>query len=111
MYHAKTSGSAASNMTFSRPSALMILATASVRQALTFSVIPSDSIISMSAPASRKRFACQTAHSTSRVPSASNSAMAVAAPAPHLTPAGAELDADLRLGLEPGLLCLLDQSQ
>ena len=44
------------------------------------------------------------AQSGSRVPSASSSAVA-------RRPAGAELDADLRLGLQPRLLHLLDQPE
>jgi hypothetical protein len=42
---------------FSRPTALMIRATASVRQEVTLSVMPSDSIMMIEAPASRQRLA------------------------------------------------------
>ncbi len=42
-YQVNTSGSAASNITFSSPSSFTIFATTSVRQLRTFSVIPSDS--------------------------------------------------------------------
>jgi hypothetical protein len=69
-------------MTLSSPSSLAIFATTSVRHVSTLSVIPSDSIINMSAPASRKRRPWAMAHAGSRVPSASSSAVALAAPAP-----------------------------
>ena len=48
-----TSGSAASNMTRSVPSCSTISEITSVRHSRTFSVIPSDSIITMWAPASK----------------------------------------------------------
>ena len=47
MYHVNTSGSAASNISFSRPSSSMNLAGMPVRIFETFSVIPSDSIMIM----------------------------------------------------------------
>src|SRR6185437_13827841 len=66
-----------------QPSSSANCATTSVRQVVTFSVIPSDSTIIMKAPASRKRRAWPMAQLGSRVPSASNSAAAVAPPAPN----------------------------
>ena len=72
----------------------MNFAATSVLHGVTFSVIPSDSIMIMYAPASMKRFACMMAQPGSRVPSASNSAAAVAPPAPNWMPTSG-------LGLRP----------
>ena len=65
---------------------LAILAGTSVRQVLTFSVIPSDSTMIMYDPASRKRCACMIAPSGSLVPSAASSSALVAPPAPNWIP-------------------------
>src|SRR4030067_61102 len=83
MYQLNTAGSAASNITLSRPSSLTIFATTSVRQLLTFSVIPSDSTMIRWAPASRYRFAARMAWDGSEVPSASSSSTELAPPAPN----------------------------
>src|SRR5262245_59747335 len=53
MNHANTSGSATSNISFSMPISSMNFAGTSVRQASTFSVMPSLSIIMIFAPASK----------------------------------------------------------
>src|SRR5262252_633853 len=74
-------------MTFSVPNAWIICATTSVRQVSTFSVIPSDSIIIIWAPASRQALARLITHPASRVPSAASSATGVAPPpAPNWIP-------------------------
>src|SRR5215510_3165630 len=57
MYHANTSGSAASNISLSMPISLMNFAGRSVRHGSTFSVMPSLSIMMISAPAPKNRFA------------------------------------------------------
>src|SRR3990172_2497922 len=86
MYQLNTDGSAASNITLSSPSSLTIFETTSVRQLLTFSVIPSDSTMIRCAPASRYRFAARMAWDGSEVPSASSSSTELAPPAPNWMP-------------------------
>ena len=98
MYHANTSGSAASNISFSIAISSMNRAGTSVRHGSTFSVIPSLSIMIISAPASRNRFVSAIAQLGSRVPSACNSAVAVAPPAPNCIPtSGLGFIPDLRI--------------
>src|SRR6266851_3074899 len=103
MYHAKTPGSAASNMSLSRPSVSSSAAITSLRHVLMFSVIAFDSNEILYASASMKRFACWIAHLGSRVPSPSSSQPKSRRRRRNESP--------LPAGLEAGLLHLLDQTQ
>jgi hypothetical protein len=87
------SGSAASNITCSRPSSETIRETTSVLHSRTCSVMPSDSIITIVAPASRCCRASSIAWPTSRLPSAF-------ARSDRARPARSELDADPGLRFE-----------
>src|SRR4030067_259145 len=87
VYQLNPPGSAASNIPLSSPSSLALFAPTSVRQLLTFSVIPSDSTMIRCAPASRYRFAARMAWDGSEVPSASSSSTGLAPPAPNRMPA------------------------
>lgn len=64
----------------------MMVETTSVRHELTFSVIPSDSIIRRSTPASRNFLPMLTSLLGSEVPMASRSPAGVSPPAPNWIP-------------------------
>src|SRR5579883_3072868 len=98
MYQPNTSGSAASNMILSNPRALTKRLAAPVRQVVTFSVMPSDSIIIMETPGLRD--------GPFRVTRSLRLQFGARASA-----AGAELNANFRLGLHPVALHFLDQAQ
>ena len=82
----------------------MMRAGTSVRQVLTFSVIPSLSIMIMYAPAPRNRFAKAIGHAGSRVPSAFQLFSTRGA-------ARAKLDSNFRLRFQASALDTFDQAQ
>src|SRR6266567_1029441 len=104
MYHANTSGSDASNITLYKPRALMIFAGTSVRHVFTFSVIPSDSTMTIYAPASINRLGKQDG--PLRITCAFGPKLVRSRRA-----AGSKLNAYFRFGFQSGLLNRLHQAQ